>query len=964
MLTIPFVENTQYKILFQNFQSLFNKQEILETFLEQNKLYEIICISETWLSPEKIDLINFTGYKMAASFCRTTRRGGGVCILANEHIEIKEEIELSKLSVEYVIEVCAVEIVKENILLIVMYWNGKKENIFYEQLKQMLTFVHHKYQRSNVIIGGDFNINTLKNNVKSTQLIELMLQYKFCQYIKQPTHITPTSSTCLDLIFTNMDKNKFYTSVEELGFSYHLGTVIHLTLPHSKNITWRIKKRFFNEKNIDKFKTELQNINWQTLITPINSINDNYKLFNNTLQQILNKCIPKRDFKIKNKNKKPWLTVGIKRSCHHKRMLKIINNKIKNDILKNHYKKYSKTLKQTITISKKLNYKNRMTKSNNKMKTAWNIINERTNKSKEKNHNNISLLLNNIPIIKPDRITNIFNDYFISIGLNTATNCTTQNLTTPISSTENTMFLRPVSYDEIYRIIKNLKNKSSYGVDELPPNLIRKCADELTLPLHMLVNQSFEEGQFPDSLKIAIIKPIYKKGEKTNPKNYRPIALLPTFSKIFEKTMCDRVYNFCEKYNIFHESQNGFRKKRSTILAVYKYIQEVLNIINEKQYGVGVLLDMTKAYDKIQHKLLLSKLYTVGIRGNCHNWFKSYLENRQQIVEIEYLDNETKRIIKVQSEQKTVNASIPQGSVIGCLLFIIYINDLPNVINEISVLFADDLSVLMSCNNSTNIKDKLKAFFNHTSDWMNKHNLEINFDKTKIITFHPPQKVPLKIDFEYNSFKIEAVNQFTLLGLEIDTHVNWKAHLQKIRNKIAKFTYALLEIKRSTDLQTALSTYYAYAYSWFTYGIIMWGNSTNLPYLFIQQKKLIRILTNIKNTDSCRPHFTELKILTLPCIYILEVSKFVKAHPNFYTKREDMPTKYSLRHKNRLMLPTSRLTSHSTSPFVMSIKIYNKLPIDLKNNINYSKFVKDLKEFLIKKCYYSLDDFLNEDNNY
>ncbi|KAI5637527.1 reverse transcriptase (RNA-dependent DNA polymerase) domain-containing protein [Phthorimaea operculella] len=355
-------------------------------------------------------------------------------------------------------------------------------------------------------------------------------------------------------------------------------------------------------------------------------------------------------------------------------------------------------------------------------------------------------------------------------------------------------------------------------------------------------------------------------------------------------------------------------------------MQEVLNTINDKKYGVGLLLDMTKAYDKVQHQILLNKLYAIGIRGNSHKWVNSYLKNRRQIVEVESSDINTKEVKKVYSEFKTVNASIPQGSVIGCLLFIIYINELPKFIQEKCVLFADDLSILMTCENDDNIQQNIKKLLDEINNWMKNHNLDINYNKTKIITFHPHQKAPLNIDITYNSINLETVTNFTLLGLDIDTHVDWKAHTQRIRNKLARFTYALSEIKRTTDLQAALSTYYAYAYSWLTYGIIMWGNSTNVSTLFTQQKKLIRILVNIKPTDSCRPHFNRLKILTIPCIYILEVCKFVKTHPTFFKTREDIPTKYSLRHKNRLMIPTSNLTSHSNSPFVMSIKIFNKLP--------------------------------------
>lgn len=218
-----------------------------------------------------------------------------------------------------------------------------------------------------------------------------------------------------------------------------------------------------------------------------------------------------------------------------------------------------------------------------------------------------------------------------------------------VCPTENTMFLRPVDGYEVNRIIKNLQNKKSHGIDELPPLLIKHCADELTIPFYLLINQSFEEGIFPKELKIALIKPIHKKNEKTDPSNYRPIALLPTASKIFEKAMCNRVYSFCEKYKILDDCQNGFRRNRSTTLAVYKYVQEALNMINNKDYAIGILLDMTKAYDKVQFKILLNKLHGIGIRGNALKWFESYLKDREQIVEIEYYNESNNEIQHTRS---------------------------------------------------------------------------------------------------------------------------------------------------------------------------------------------------------------------------------------------------------------------------------------------------------------------------
>lgn len=187
-----------------------------------------------------------------------------------------------------------------------------------------------------------------------------------------------------------------------------------------------------------------------------------------------------------------------------------------------------------------------------------------------------------------------------------------------------------------------------------------------------------------------------------------------------------------------------------------------------------------------------------------------------------------------------------------------------------------------------------------------------------------------------------------------------KSHIKKIRAKLSSFAYALREIKKSTDLHTALVTYYAYAHAWLNYGIILWGNSTDAQTLFTAQKKLIRILVNIANTDSCKPHFQKNKILTVPSMYILELCKFVRKYPDYFTQQDDHQSTYSLRHRNKLKLPPSYLKIHSHGTYAMSVKIFNKLPNEIKSLTKTNKFINSVKQFLINNCYYTINEYLEE----
>lgn len=336
--------------------------------------------------------------------------------------------------------------------------------------------------------------------------------------------------------------------------------------------------------------------------------------------------------------------------------------------------------------------------------------------------------------------------------------------------------------------------------------------------------------------------------------------------------------------------------------------------------------------------------------------------NRVQFIEIENTDFTTGQIRNFRSDKATLRGSIPQGSVLGCILFLIYINDLPNVIEEHSALFADDVSVLFSCSDKKEAESKLNLAMQKIVKWLDFHNLQLNLEKTKVIQFKPYQKSPLPIIFNYNNITLESVNSATVLGIDLDANMNWKPHIERLSKKLSSFIYALQHLKRASDFQTALSVYYAYAYSRMTYGLVLWGNSSELQKIFILQKKCIRILTNIDQMESCKPHFRELNILTLPSMYIFESCKFVRNHINLFTPTTGK-IKRNNRNLNKLQLPFSKLKIVTSSPPYMVIKIYNHLPNSIRNIEKLSLFKKLLKTFLINKSYYNLHEYFNDKHN-
>lgn len=237
---------------------------------------------------------------------------------------------------------------------------------------------------------------------------------------------------------------------------------------------------------------------------------------------------------------------------------------------------------------------------------------------------------------------------------------------------------------------------------------------------------------------------------------------------------------------------------------------------------------------------------------------------------------------------------------------------------------------------------------------MNDHNLSININKTNLIQFYPHQRTPPPLKLELNNKEIVQVGNFKLLGINLDSHMNWKTHISITKTKISQFLYGLFTLRKTTDFATALSAYYAYAHSWLRYGIILWGNSTDAHDLFIMQKKCIRVLVGIRNRDSCRPHFTKHGVLTLPCMYILELCIFVRKNFHLFEKQQNK------RFKHKLILPVPNLEIFRNSPHYAAVKYYNQLPNYLKAEEKYTTYAKKLKSYLLNKTYYTVEDFFSD----
>ena len=471
-------------------------------------------------------------------------------------------------------------------------------------------------------------------------------------------------------------------------------------------------------------------------------------------------------------------------------------------------------------------------------------------------------------------IANEFNNYFTSIG---------NNLSDQIpqgrhpyqyylrNSTPNRFNFSLTNSSEVKKIIAKFLPKASSGYDDLPMKLLKKVSPILCEPITLIINQSLSTGIFPDKLKTAKVIPLFKKNDAQLLDNYRPISLLPAISKIFESVVFTQLYSYFNDNDLFFISQYGFRKEHSTETACLEFIDRIMKDLDDKKTPISVFIDLSKAFDTINHDILIGKLAHYNLDTTSLNWFRSYLSNRYQIVKID----------DVNSDIRPLNIGVPQGSVLGPLLFIIYINDLCNATTNFKpVLFADDTTLVSSLcafvnteNPTLNTCDTVNKELNDINDWLITNKLSLNATKTKYMIFHyRQQRVIPNLNLKINNVQIERVFVFDFLGLTISDTLDWSHHINKISNKIIKVIGVMRRIKRYVPLDTLKTIYNSLIQPHLYYCILCWGfSNTRIQKL---QKRAIRLICGSKYNAHTDPLFKRLNILKIQDIFTLQCTKF------------------------------------------------------------------------------------------
>ena len=859
----------ELKVFSLNVQSLLNKIEHFREEIANYEKYDVLCFCETNFIFEKLPnkdndlLLDGFHAPIHKNPLRTSGKGGGLVTYINKRVCNSENIEEFEPQLDT--ENCNGEF-----QLIKLHnckgFNSTKVvgNIYRSPSGSTDKFVNlfdsvcrslNRHSRKHIILVGDLNIDLLKHeNFQAAQnLIDTLSKYGFVQLVSRPTRITENSCTLIDHVYTNDIENTISCNILTTDISDHLATLTTINLGDHKHMkSKKLSKmdepsknkdfRVYNEANNQKFQDLIQGETWEKVFES-NDATMQYNKFNEIYTYHYNNAYPLQKNRARRKNErknpKPWILPWLEDACARKQDLYHLSVTEPTAENKAAYKKMNKFCEKHKKIAQKKYYKKHFENYKDCSKKQWNMINGLLNKNSKKS-NPIKLKDSKGTLINSNQdAAEEFNKYFAGIAATIKTEIAARMTFDPggfqnflSNPCQNSIFLRPVESSEVHDVIRNFKNKSTLDTKIEPLKLANKNFF-FTETIAKMISSSFEQGIFPQALKLARVVPIHKEGSRTDVTNYRPISLLSTLSKVYEKLMHNRVYEFLEKNGTLFESQYGFRPGRSCEHALLEANNHLLETLSKKQIALLLLIDFSKAFDIVEHSILLHKLNHYGIRGMAYEWFKSYLSNREQFVAVN----------DAQSSTKVMNYGVPQGSILGPLLFIIYINDLPNI-SKIArfILYADDANIIVTGNSIHEVMQNVNTLSNDLVKWVGYNGLALNLKKTKFMIF-ARQRIDLSgIELKIRNTYIERKSECRFLGVIMDEKLNWTHHIAAINLKMSRYLGIMFRIKHRLPIKVRIQIFHCFVQAHLNYCPLLWGFSakSHIQSLFTKQKRGMR----------------------------------------------------------------------------------------------------------------------------
>lgn len=919
-----------------NVESLRNKLNMLEAFLVNCKPQpQIACICEHWLSKGEENYCNLSNYSVASSRSRSNKVNGitygGVLIYLNKQINYNI-LNLETLSKDSICELVGIKLLDFNILIICIYRTPEPSN--FQQFLSSLDQVLSTYGLNNkVCICGDVNVKlNLHQDRETVAFMSLVTSHGFVNTVTTSTR----GRNCIDNVFINFNKTEFSSAVYELGFSDHCAQLVKIPncvgkVPFNKEI----KIRPITDENKLRFRNIVQELDWSFIHDDTRNAQSKFEIFQNILSDASKIAFMEKTIKINYSKKASSISFTPELKQLRKNLLELSNLFKTNpsEDLAERKKVARKLYRNALSIAKKQANDNRIAQSGNPNKTAWEIINQNNKKANEAECSKIT----------PEEFNRNFSEAPLAI-VNSLSPSEVNPLdlvtSVDVQHVDEEFSLQPVTTMTVSNAMASLAKKKGRDIYNLNLDIILSIQDLITPVLVALINLCFQKAVFPDCLKTSLIRPVFKKGAKSQVSNYRPISILPILGKIIEKIISNQITQYITYYNLLSPSQFGFRKQLSTTDAVRFFNNFIANGFNNSTYLYAILCDLSRAFETLDHDILLQKLSHYKFQDSSVQFIKSYLENRIHRVIIG----------DVLSTPQRVNAGIPTGSILGPLIFLIYINDLPSNLPSYAnaTIFADDSTVTVDGENEQEAIGKGEIALAQAQVWFDSNRLHLNRSKTQsiVISLRP-------VTQHVNPASVK------LLGFHVDQHLNWQIHINNISNLLSSRIFLLRRLQNEVSLSVLKNCYYGLIHSIISYGIVLWGHTSASRQLFIIQKSAIRILGKAKYREHAKPLFQKLKILTLPSLYILNCLISVKSHMHEYHTFQSVHS-HDTRNKRNLVPARHRVNAARNGTNYYGILFFNKLPPSIQD-LPEKAFKSYLQDFLERKAFYSTNEFLTSD---
>lgn len=947
-------------IIHMNCRSLINKFEELEHICRELNP-DIVCCTETWMDdsvPENSHIP--AGYKVKRKDRTDTfkqkyskRNGGGIAVYYKDHIKV----EVKNYMTDSVEEILWIHVkTKVSFMLGTIYRAAYTETMTTKGESKLEENIKKATEISNrLILNGDFNIDlSNKNNKQTQEITNLYTSYGLKQYVNKPTRINSESGrpTLIDHIWAMEELNMIKRSGTFTGMSDHFGTYMILNKQKEPNEKQTIKCRSYKKYDKDAFCKDLDenltNSNIKVYIDNKDANKATEELIK-TLQETSHIHAPLNEIKIGNKKDAvPWKNEDLNNKINEKNSLISDYFYYGANVFKSRIKKLSNEITHMKRKLKSVYIADKLAEAEGNSKKTWNLLNFITSKGASRDS------------IEPELINQTtadqHNKFFATVGTEIQKELNFKPQVEKINGMKGFKF-NERSTEDIIKLIDRIKPDVAVGNDDIGAKLIKDSKQIIAPLLAQIINLGYETSTFPDLMKSATIRAIHKKNSTEDIENYRPISILPTLSKVFELDASIQMMERFVRDKALSKHQHAYQKGHNTVTCLFEVLNYLYKMADNLKFTAIVSLDLSKAFDSIDHTLLLNKLADMNMSESSLKWIKSYLTARKQRT----------KFSKITSNEETVKSGVPQGSILGPLLFLCFTNDLPRSfdLSQKILSYADDTQILVDADSIEELIKKIEIVITKAQSWYERNSMKNNIGKTEILLLNTGRQsnkdINIKIKQDKKVISIKPKSHIKILGVIIDSKLNWDHQVNNVKKKALNSTRNLHRINHVLPIKQRIQLYNTLTEPHFSYADIIWGGcgAVNSKKLQTVQNFAAKSITGNKKRDSATKSLSELKFLKLD--QRRSVHETVFTHKSLLNMNpENINTLYQQQRSNAntrqatkgiLIPPKHRSSKYQRGPLYRTINSWNRCTVTGFGELSVVEHKRRQQKQLITSAY-------------